>query len=132
VKETAETAVAELSREARAGASRLCYLRVGGRRLMVKRARGRPGEVGVDLDGKAALITGGGRGIGRATALMLAEDGADVAVLARSVDEIEAVACDVRALGRRSIAIPCDVTAYDACKLAVDQAVAELGSAPQI
>jgi len=81
----------------------------------------------MDLDGKVALITGGGRGIGRATALMLAEDGADVAVLARSADEIEAVACEVRALGRRSSAIPCDVTAYDACKSAVDQAVGELG-----
>ena len=81
----------------------------------------------MDLDGKVALVTGGGRGIGRATALMLAENGADVAVLARSTDEIEAVAVEVRALGRRSIAIPCDVTAYDACKSAVDQAVTELG-----
>ena len=83
----------------------------------------------MELDAKVALITGGGRGIGRATALMLAEDGADVAVLARSAGEIDAVACEVRALGRRSIAICCDVTAYDACKSAVDQAVdqAQLG-----
>jgi 3-oxoacyl-[acyl-carrier protein] reductase len=81
----------------------------------------------VDLDGKVALITGGGRGIGRATALLLAKNGAEVAVLARSSDEIEAVAGEVRGLGGRSVAIPCDVTAYDACKSAVDQVVAELG-----
>src|SRR5215471_6601837 len=65
--------------------------------------------------------------MGRATALMLAEKGADVAVLARSADEIEAVAGEVRSLGRRSVSILCDVTACDACKSAVDQAVAEFG-----
>jgi 3-oxoacyl-[acyl-carrier protein] reductase len=80
-----------------------------------------------DLTGKVALVTGGGRGIGRATALALAGAGADVAVLARSADEIEAVAGEVRAVGRRSVAIACDVTRHQDCKDAVERAVSELG-----
>ena len=61
------------------------------------------------LTGEIALVTGAGRGIGRATALALARHGADVAVTARTVDEIEAVAGEVRALGPRSLAVPADV-----------------------
>jgi 3-oxoacyl-[acyl-carrier protein] reductase len=79
------------------------------------------------LAGKVALVTGGGRGIGRATALALARGGADVAVVARSSGEIEAVAEEVRALGRRSVAVPCDVTRYDVCVEAIRRGVGELG-----
>jgi 3-oxoacyl-[acyl-carrier protein] reductase len=81
----------------------------------------------VDLAGKVALVTGGGRGIGRATALALAGAGADIAVLARSAGELEAVAGEIRGLGRRSVAITCDVTRHEACQDAVERAVAELG-----
>ena len=62
------------------------------------------------LSGKIALVTGGGRGIGAASALALAEAGADVIVCSRTTDEINAVAEKIRALGRRSLALTCDVT----------------------
>ena len=80
-----------------------------------------------DLAGKVALVTGGGRGIGRATALALAGAGADVAVAARSQDELTAVAEEVRRLDRRSVAITCDVTSYDACQALVERTLGELG-----
>ena len=51
------------------------------------------------IDGQAAIVTGAGRGIGRATALALAECGADVVLAARSVDQLETVAEAIRELG---------------------------------
>lgn len=62
------------------------------------------------LDGSVAVITGAGRGIGRAIALAYAENGADVVCAARTLADVEAVADEVRALGRRAIAVSCDVT----------------------
>jgi 7-alpha-hydroxysteroid dehydrogenase len=61
------------------------------------------------LAGRVALVTGAGRGIGRATALALAERGADVAVLARSEAELDQMAALVRVGGCRSVAMVCDV-----------------------
>ena len=61
------------------------------------------------LSGRTAVVTGGGRGIGREIALALAEAGADVALGARTEGEIEAVAAEVEAAGRRALAVPTDV-----------------------
>jgi len=79
------------------------------------------------IGGQVALITGGGRGIGRATALALARAGADVAVSARTTSEIDAVAAEVEALGRRALAVRCDVTRSAECDAMVERAVAGLG-----
>lgn len=73
------------------------------------------------LENRVAIITGGGRGIGRATALALAAEGADIVLAARTDSEISAVAEEVRALGRRALAIPTDVQH----KAAVDAMVAQ-------
>jgi NAD(P)-dependent dehydrogenase (short-subunit alcohol dehydrogenase family) len=62
------------------------------------------------LNGRAAVITGGGSGIGRETALVLAEKGADVVVVSNVPDQVEQVAAEVRALGRKGIARAIDVT----------------------
>ena len=65
------------------------------------------------LDGRVAIITGAGRGIGAASARVLAEAGADVAITARSVDQLEEVAEHVRGLGRRAFVMPGNVNDLD-------------------
>lgn len=62
------------------------------------------------LDGRIAIVTGAGRGLGRGCALALAEAGADIALLARSRDQLEQVATEVERLGRRAWPLVCDVT----------------------
>jgi NAD(P)-dependent dehydrogenase (short-subunit alcohol dehydrogenase family) len=67
-------------------------------------------ENGHLLVGKRAVVTGAGRGIGRSIALALAQAGANVAVTARTPSEIEQLFAEIQELGRKSIAVTCDVT----------------------
>ena len=81
------------------------------------------------LEGKSALITGGGRGIGKAIALVLAEAeaGADVAVASRTLDQVEQVADEIRSLGRSSVAVQLDVSDSAEVERAVSEATTALG-----
>lgn len=63
-----------------------------------------------DLDGRAAVVTGAGRGIGRSIALGLAEEGMQVVLAARSDGELSAVAAEIRDRGSEAVAVPTDVT----------------------
>lgn len=79
------------------------------------------------FEGLAAWVTGGGSGIGRALALELARQGADVAVSGRREDKLLAVADEIEALGRRGIAVACDVTDEAAVRDAADRVASSLG-----
>ena len=73
--------------------------------------------------GRIALVTGGSRGIGRATALRLAQDGADVALsYVNRTKEAEETVAAIQALGRRSFCLPCNVAKKDDVQRLVDGA----------
>jgi NAD(P)-dependent dehydrogenase (short-subunit alcohol dehydrogenase family) len=80
-----------------------------------------------DLEGRAAVVTGAGTGIGRGTALVLAEHGADIVLAGRRLEPLEHTAADVESLGRRAVVVPTDVTDVDQCQALVRRAVDELG-----
>lgn len=79
------------------------------------------------LDGKVALVTGAGRGIGRAIALACAAAGADVALVARTRSDLDSLASEVTARGRRAAVLPCDVARTEELETVVARCVAELG-----
>ena len=80
------------------------------------------------LDGKQALVTGGSRGIGRAIALAMADAGADVAVTSRKGDDAEPVASEIRAKGRRSLALLLDVRHAVSIRVCFERLDQEWGS----
>ncbi|MGE8354968.1 MAG: acetoin reductase [Microvirgula sp.] len=79
------------------------------------------------IDGKVALVTGAGQGIGRAIALRLAKDGADIAIVDLHQDKMAAVAAEVAALGRKATTFAADVGDRDQVYAAVEHAEKTLG-----
>jgi len=78
------------------------------------------------LDGKVAVVTGAGKGIGRGIAMCLAEAGADVVVAARTAADLDSLAAEIKELGRNAIAVPVDVTVPEQVETLV-AAATELG-----
>lgn len=79
------------------------------------------------LDGRVAIVTGSGRGIGAAIAIGLADAGADVVVTARNAREMEETAAQIRDRGRRALVVSCDVLDEGQRKALVDQTMEEFG-----
>jgi 7-alpha-hydroxysteroid dehydrogenase len=79
------------------------------------------------VTGKAALVTGAGRGIGAAIAVALAQAGADVLISARTPDPLAEVAGQITQAGRRALVVPADLSDLDAAAGLADQAAAEFG-----
>jgi len=79
------------------------------------------------LEGRVAIVSGIGPGMGRSIALRLAGEGADVVLAARSVGKLEEVAAEVEALGRRASCIPTDLTRPAECRALVERSVAAHG-----
>ena len=81
----------------------------------------------MELQGQVAIVTGAGRGIGRATALELARMGADIVVAELDQANAEGTASELRDLGRRALVVPTDVTSRDDLRAMVEQTRAEFG-----
>jgi len=79
------------------------------------------------LDGKVAIVTGAGRGLGRAMALRLANCGADIVAAARTVAQLEETAANVRQLGRRCLIMPTDVAISEQVNAMATAAIEQFG-----
>ena len=80
-----------------------------------------------DLTGRSAVVIGGGRGIGKAIALALAEAGADVVVAARTTRQVEQTASEIESLGRKGIALSADATKAGDMDKVISAAISEWG-----
>ena len=81
----------------------------------------------IDLSGRAALVTGGGRGIGRGICMVLAEQGADIAVADLNMDDATAVCGEIESMGRMAQAVSIDVTSRQSIEEAVSQVLDRMG-----
>ena len=81
----------------------------------------------MQLDGKVALVTGAGSGIGKATALLFGKEGARVAALSRTESEVQKTAGEIRQAGGQAIALKADVSKYDQMEAAIKQIVDQWG-----
>ena len=79
------------------------------------------------IEGQVAIVTGAGRGLGAGTAVALAEAGADLVISARTTDQLEQVADQIRALGRKVVVVPADLSDLDAVAGLAQTAYDELG-----
>jgi 7-alpha-hydroxysteroid dehydrogenase len=79
------------------------------------------------MDGKVAIVSGAGKGIGAAISLAFADAGTDVALLARTESDLRSVAAEIEARGRRALVIPTDVIELPQLETAVERTVRELG-----
>ena len=79
------------------------------------------------VDGRAAVVTGAGRGLGAAAAVALAESGADVVISARSEEQLAKVAQEIEAAGRRAVVVPADLSDLDAAAGLAEAAVSAFG-----
>ena len=84
-------------------------------------------EVKFDLAGKVAIVTGGGRGLGRAISLGLAAAGADVTLCGRKVESCEDAAKEIRAMGRRALPLSCHMGHSDEVEAVLERTIAEFG-----
>lgn len=80
-----------------------------------------------NLEGKTAIVTGAGRGIGKGIVLTLAEAGVDITVAARTVEQLEKTAQEIRRLGRKALVVPADVTRKEDIQNVVEQTIAHFG-----
>lgn len=95
--------------------------------ISIKQRRVKMGIVNFSLEGKVALVTGGSRGIGRASALAFAEAGADVVVSSRKLPDLETVAEEIKATGRKGLAIASHVAKIEDSQNLVEKVLAEFG-----
>ena len=80
-----------------------------------------------NLEGKVAVVTGAGRGIGRAIALCFARAGADIAICARSGDDLREVSTDIQAMGRNCLVMAFDISNPDEVRIFCDKIISEFG-----
>jgi NAD(P)-dependent dehydrogenase (short-subunit alcohol dehydrogenase family) len=79
------------------------------------------------LDGRVAIVTGGGTGIGRGCAVVLADHGADIVLAGRRREPLEKAAAEIEARGRRALVVPTDVTDVGQCQQLVERTLAGMG-----